>query len=529
MKKIFLKLGVLVALIGGVSLSSCNSLDLAPEDYFGSGNYWQNEPQVNSYMIGIHSKFRDRMFDLYWLGEGRSKLLKSDVLSTLGTSMVNTFIIKSNLTQTSPGFDNWVNLYGPIFDCNLFIKNVEAMDTKIMSTASKNKYLGQAYGLRAYFYFTLLRTYDGVPLITEPRAESETDVNKLYTARSTAQETMNLIKEDLQKSNTYYEADGFTNAPGRCFWSKAATKTLTGEVYLWSAKVGKTSYDVAELNTALTALQSIPVGSYGLADKFLETFTTKGNKEIIMSIYNDYNNAIGGYNPWIGRMLYPSADISNMLDKDLQPMTDVLGMNAITDVLQQLEYKIEVFDLYDELDIRKRNNFLEFYKSVEGNLLHGTVQSKYIGSEQGGVRRLDNDYIVYRYADVLLMIAEIKNALDQDPSPEINAVRERAYRDKDGVAKPYPAYTNGGFSANELAIYFERVKELVIEGKAWYDLLRMQATKGGERLVFTAAAGIDGVAVLDKAKEGYKTNWPIGNNVLNNDKLVLQNPDWLKF
>ena len=44
-------------------ISSCSdSLDLAPEDYFGSGNFWQNEAQVNNFMVGIHKQMRDNQF-----------------------------------------------------------------------------------------------------------------------------------------------------------------------------------------------------------------------------------------------------------------------------------------------------------------------------------------------------------------------------------------------------------------------------------------------------------------------------------
>jgi starch-binding outer membrane protein, SusD/RagB family len=45
---------------------------------------------------------------------------------------------------------------------------------------------------------------------------------------------------------------------------------------------------------------------------------------------------------------------------------------------------------------------------------------------EDGSRHFLDDLILYRYADVLLMIAEAKNALGQDPTPELNMVRNRA-------------------------------------------------------------------------------------------------------
>ena len=66
------------------------------------------------------------------------------------------------------------------------------------------------------------------------------------------------------------------------------------------------------------------------------------------------------------------------------------------------------------------------------------------------------------------MKAEAKNALGQDPSAEINQVRQRAY----GVNYPAHIYVNSSPAANDAAILKERLLELVVEGKRWWDLVR---------------------------------------------------------
>lgn len=546
MKKYITKLGLwAVVLTSGVSLSSCDSLNLAPEDYFAEGNFWQNEAQVNAYMIGTHERFRQRAAALSWLGEGRAKILVESSSGTMGVTINNSNIINSQLTQSSPGYDDWANFYTNIFDCNLLIERVNAMNDKQISTAAKTKILAQAHGLRAFCYFTLLRSFGGVPLVDKPNVLTETDINKLYTARATADQTMAFIKEDIKKSEEYYATDDFSVDPGRCFWSKGATVTLKGDAYLWAAKAGRTSYDVADLNTALAALQSLPGSKYGLMDKFLDVFTypNKGNKEIVFAINSNVNQAYkGGY---YDNMLYAAAGWGGWQKRD---GTYIEGdtLNLLGAGIQRLEYKWELFAAYENEDVRKRTNFFDFYdcRDKDGTLnpidpITGLpeitaktfVQRKYLGTvNDGGNRVLSDDQIVYRYADVLLMMAEIKNALDQDPSAEINQIRERAYRTPAGALKPYPIYANGDFTQNELAIYLERVKEMIMEGKAWYDLLRMQYTKGGDRLVFVKEANIDGKKpVLNKATEAYKVVWPIGNSVRSNDKLVEQNPGYAQF
>ena len=551
MKKYITKWGVwAVLLTGGVSLGSCSSLDLTPEDYFSDANFWQNEAQATSYMIGTHRTVRNRVLELFWLGEPRAALMKTGT-GTMGVSLNRSNVTNSTLTQSSPGFDNWADLYYPIFNCNLLIERVNEMKPEKISAATKTKLLAQAHGLRAYLYFTLLRTYGGVPLVDKANVMTETDINKLYTPRATAEATMAFIKEDIKKSEELYATDNFTNEPGRCFWSKGATVTLKGEVYLWSGKAGRTSYDATDLQTALAALQSLPTGTYSLMTKYLDVFNyaNKGNKEIIFALNYDINDymSTGDDMDYVGRMVYAAAGWGGWQKYDLQATyikNDTL--NLLGAGIQRLEYKWELFDLYQDADGRKRTNFFDFYnlRDKDGKInpidpatglpkitAKTFVQRKYLGAvTPGGVRRYCDDYIVYRYADVLLLMAEIKNALGQDPSAEINAVRERGYRDPiSGAARPYPVYTNGDFTQNELAIYFERVKEMVMEGKAWYDLVRMQYTQGGDRLVFRAEAGIDGKAVLDKTTAAYKVVWPIGNSVRSNDKTVEQNPGYTNF
>ena len=70
------------------------------------------------------------------------------------------------IEETSAGVGSWAGFYGPILQFNLFIQKVEEID--FLATDKKDYLLGQAYAMRAYYYFHLLRTYGGVPLVLEP-------------------------------------------------------------------------------------------------------------------------------------------------------------------------------------------------------------------------------------------------------------------------------------------------------------------------------------------------------------------------
>lgn len=140
-----------------------------------------------------------------------------------------------------------------------------------------------------------------------------------------------------------------------------------------------------------------------------------------------------------------------------------------------------------------------------------------MGIIDANVRNYADDWPVYREADRLLMLAEIINAEGGDPSEYIKAIRDRAFANAD----PTP-FVSGTQDANELAIFAERSKEFVYEGKRWYDIRRMKY--GGEPLVFISPDHPYGV--LDKSTQGYKILWPIEAAIWTNDPLVDQTPGY---
>jgi hypothetical protein len=116
------------------------------------------------------------------------------------------------------------------------------------------------------------------------------------------------------------------------------------------------------------------------------------------------------------------------------------------------------------------------------------------------------------------MLAEIVNAEGGDPSSYIKQIRDRAFAP---AADPTP-FVNSTKDKNELAIFAERNKEFVHEGKAWYDLRRMKY--GSDPLVFKSASHNCGV--LNKATQAHMVLWPIEKAIWTNDPLVNQTPGY---
>lgn len=498
---------------------ACNSLDLSPEDYFGANNFWNNNTQVERYMLGLHSDLRDSYFSFYLLGEARGGTSKAGT-SFVGTSLDNSSPIKTNtFTRHLTGVTNWNGLYARILNVNLFIDRVEKGCT-FLSETDRDYYLGQAYGLRSLYYFILYRTYGGVPLVKEPKVtEGVTGAESLYLARSSAKETLDFIKSDIRLSEEHF-GENWMIKKSKGMWSKAATLMLKAEIYLWSAKVTTADQSPAEgdIEKAGNALQQL-TGRFSLQPSFGDVFSYdhKGNDEIIFAIRfedGEQENAIKNF------IYSPELFYMQFYDKDGEVMNDPLESKG--NGLLRHEYKWGLFASMDEDDSRKRATFLDCY-NADGTP-GGVVLRKFMGIiNSNGNRSYCDDYVVYRYADVLLMMAEVENMRGGDVAYYINSVRERAYGEK--YVKSVYGYVNGSFGANELAILKERDKEFVWEGKRWFDLIRLQ-DDSRRSLAFSAAANYDDPTPVIKETEAYKLLWPIDVNTLNNDPKLINNPGY---
>ena len=164
MKKIVLGFALLAL---SITFNACEKLDLAPEDYYASGSFWKTPSQVDGAMVGLHNQLRSYQFTLYTLGELRGGTLRDGTSFTGSASLNSGSIVRQDLRESSPGISSWAGLYSAIFQVNNFIYQVEKADYLV--TADKSYYLGQAYGLRAFYYFQLYRTYGRVPLAKEPK------------------------------------------------------------------------------------------------------------------------------------------------------------------------------------------------------------------------------------------------------------------------------------------------------------------------------------------------------------------------
>ncbi|HMR92681.1 MAG TPA: RagB/SusD family nutrient uptake outer membrane protein [Chitinophagaceae bacterium] len=530
MKKIKL---IILAGAALLTFNACNKLELAPEDYFGSGSFWKTKAQVDGAMIGLHSQLRGAQFTFYNLGELRGGSLKDGTGGTGTSSLNSASVIRQLLTEASPGISGWGGLYGNIFQVNNFIYQVE--QASFLSPAEKGYNLGQAYGVRAFYYFHLYRTFGRVPIVKDPKVINTppSTVQDAYNPRAaTEKEVLDFIKDDISKSETGFNSD-FTTKATKSQWSLGATLMLKTEVYLWTAKVNTDGAApanmAADLATARTAVEAV-IPRFAMLSSFNNVFryNNKGNSEIIFALRYMAGEATNNFSQFIYQASDPMGSFVNATGGSLVPNSfqpdatktgdpmNVAGGGAII----RYEYKYDLFAQYEADDTRAKVTFFDYYKAPITPATSFVMLGKYIGTIVEGARNFSDDVPVYRSAEAYLLLAEIKNKQGENPEAEIEAVRQRAYG-----ASPFPDFVNGTFEENELAIFLERSKELVAESKRWYDLRRMQSANG-DPLAYRIDLPM--VGVIDKTTDAHKLLWPIDRGTLTSDETLMgdQNPGY---
>ena len=492
MKQIIYLIKTTVPLLSIFFLFSCTNLEVESISTITNASFWKSENDVNSSVNGMYVQFRNVTTDMFFAGE-----LRSDVFERPpGSPYTGTIMYYENTLNSSNINISWGGFYAVINTANLIIKNAPNITFTLES--NKNKLMAQAYAMRAFSYYVLTRTWGDLIIHTDPVESSSPAV--IYKERMSQSDVFKLVKDDIEQALRLFPDDSYPD--GRCFWSRPAAYALKADVYLWTGK--RMNGSDADFTVALQALQEIVKTDVTLLTEFSEVFKfdNKGNREIIISCrYDEFESSNNYfYHMWSG--FVPGIDEETL--NFLYP-----GGSGNQNIRASDNYANQ----YEQEDLRKNGSLLEvFGDDAEGQrIVYARVCRKGTGYVTPGNDRLFiNDVILYRYADILLMIAEAKNALGQDPSSEINMIRERAFKENYGNH----IYLNDSKEKNDEIILKERLLELAMEGKRWWDLIRFDK-------VFDLVPSLQ-----DRKGQDYLLLFPIGLTELSREPNVKQNPGW---
>lgn len=507
----FLKISCCVAL-GVVLMESCSKKLEAvyPQDLISNQLALSDSNAAQTLYTGVYSVFRSYCNTMFLLGEMRSEIW-TDGLFTESVDGTSQQLYDQNLSSLNAPFNNWGNnFYNLIYQINNVITLFP--QTKL-SGYTVNKDLAEMYGLRAYVYYTLLKTWGAVPINTTT-VSGLTNAAQTYKARSSRDSVMLQIKADIEKSLDLYNGDNTISSGNRVYWNRLATLVLKGDVYLWSGTLlGGGTADLTTAKNALAEVQALQGRTVALDDNYADIFAPNkksGNKEIIFALNYELSQATQGT---FGSFLVNSIQATTLTFTPNTPSVTVssvypyvsganrVGMNA------QMISKLTA----DTTDTRIANTFRVMYSNTSPFNTRGIMLTKWVGSTSGTSQIYNNDFPIYRYADVLLLAAEAKAKLGQDPSAEVNQIRQRAHGAK------YAPYINNTVDSNMHAILEEQLREFIGEGKRWYALRR-----AGDKWVYNYInPKYLSVATVNSGK-GPTMEMPISLTMLNNDPLLVQ-------
>lgn len=516
-------------LLAGLSLllfSRCDSLDIEPTSSLSGANFWRTPDQFTAFNTGLHALLREKSFTFFELGEPRADIYgdspiggeASQGMERLPFNTIN----KENVVIT-----NYGDMYTVINQLNLMI--AKTMETSVLPKETQNYYLAESYGMRAYLYFHLLRSWGDVILYLDYTEGQNLDLSNVKKSVSPAAEVMDQIKKDIQASEAAF-GDDYSFKLGRHFWSAAATQMLKGEVYLWSGR--QMNGGTNDYNTAKKAFENVAKADVGLITssfKDVFSFDNKKNREIIFTIHNGKDE----YAMWGGSYrnnLVPAQDkmVGVYCDKDGNSFvgTSDATLHGLTRLQVRLAF---YFKSFRDNDTRWATSLKAVYKKNESGIAeyYGPIAYKFQGTmlEGESTRSFLDDFPIYRYSDCLLQLAMVKALLGEDPAKEINAVRERAYGreffNSHRAEVAYPNDNDPDFYADNKwmkpdnagaleTILKERLREFLFEGKRWYDI----------RLL-----GWEYVNQYSSAEKS-KLLWPIDANTLTNNGALKQTPGY---
>ncbi|QDH79755.1 RagB/SusD family nutrient uptake outer membrane protein [Echinicola soli] len=490
-------------------LSACEGfLDRSPTDQLSSNLFWQSQTDFENALTAIYGSMQ---VDMYTYGAPNK-----DVLTDNGYGQHNYYgsnaIVQGNIFPSSGGYISSIysTAYSGIARINIFLNQLQSYEGEDISDEMKSRYEGEAKFVRGYFYFELYQAYGEVPVVTEPL-----DLENQSQPKVSMEQVFAQVRDDLTDAIGMLEEIPYGNSGGHAVKSSAEAlllRTLMYEAYQENGAANSAIMEEAKL-----LAQSLMEGDYRLVEDVESVFRTgsqEGNEEIIFSVKFLAPDNATPMDQWYGDWLVVSP-LQNLVN-DFEYMDGLpYGESPMTDP----------DDPYENRDPRLAQTiFVDYVDWGDGNEHRpsnnrptGFGLKKFLSPDlipYGYSTRSEQDWVLLRYADVLLMYAELENELSGPNAAvynAINAIRERS---------EMPDIPSGlSQDAMRERIRHERRVELAFEGLRYYDLKRWRVAEEELNSVD------DGVIPYHFEDRFYL--WPLPQSEIDKSNGVLvQNPDY---
>lgn len=419
-----------------ISLAGCD-LDLQPISEIGEGDFYKDATEMNYAVIACYNGLHGPMKNEWMLTELRSD--NSRLYNTATSSTANTLLMELDQARVSSTnervYEYWYATYHNIARCNSVLKpaNLQVVE----DTKFRNQLEGETRFIRAYHYFNLVRLFGPVFIVNERISADEARKKN----RSSVEDVYEFILEDLNAAIEYLAPVTYTdNQKGRVtVWAAksllakvwmtrgkidAETKNLLQDIYLNSGHKLEPTYASVfsienELNDEIIFTVRYTAGGFGIGSPFANYFAP---------LQSDFITGNGnGYN-------YPSSDLAQNYTRNDQRMDPTIALS---------------------------------YVNEQGQTIDRAWVTKYFSNVVTGLDA-ENDWPVLRFADIILLYAEVLNELE-GPSAALSYLNETRVRAGLSELKDRDVPNKHEM---RMAIEKERRLELAYENQRWFDLIR---------------------------------------------------------
>lgn len=491
----------MIGIAAGFSvLSSCeDQLKTVVKSQLTPENFYQSEGDANAALITLYVPFTSNWGNpdpgLPAADQWRAALYNADLKSYLVRSLLTTdeiandgtFVNAGPLTNFTWGSSTWTGGNEPNYPKISYVaKATEVIDAITNATtiteSVKKSYVAQAKVLRAWLMYVLYDFYGPLNVKTEFETLGDTEPTPRLSDAEYVAIMVNDLEEAMPDLKDKYNGDAANW--GRV--SQGSARMVLLKIYMHTKQWAKAEATAKQIMTMGYSLLTGPLG-------YRNVFTQEGNSEIIYAVpANDAS---------------PNFWVQEVLPGDFKSAPGISARN----VGWNEDYMPWAFyDTYDAADIRRNTTIIASYTNqtdvvvTRASGMRGALPVKYMEltpTEPGQ----PHDVVVFRYADVLLLLAE---AINEQRGPAeayqyVNQVRARA-----GVGN------FSGMSADQFrtALLAERGRELFAEGVRRQDLIRNGSFISNALGRGKTAAG------------AHMTRFPIPNSViLQGNGVIAQN------
>ena len=500
MKKIY---AVIAASL--LAFSGCNVLDTKDLSNYGP-DVWNDSKLTSAFLTDIYGN----VLNLTWPRDGGNS---DECLGIMG---------KDAVQPNNSSFKFWP--YTSIRNINTLLKNV---DEGTLPESEKNLMKGQAYFMRAFQNFKMVRRHGGVPIIKEPQS-LEDDLN---VKRNSTAECFEFILSDLDEAAKLLPVKNSGDSYGRI--DQCIVAAFKSRVLLYKASPQfnpsnpyNNSYWKDSYNAAKSAKELLDQNGYGLVDNYTDVFETKKHSEAILPIIysnptkvngraedavrplSESKNATGGDQPTWGLVeSFPMKDGKKAGESDKYSYNvQEFWKNRDPRFDAVIVYNGGIYELSGKAGRRQyttpniANSLDAFGYNIQGEHHNrtGLYCKKGIMEELpvAQVTLNDVDWLEIRYPEIMFNLAETanENGSTAEGYETLVAIRKRAGIEP-GANNLYGLKAGMSREEMRLALLDEKRIEFCFEGQRFWDLRR-------HRMLHTYLNGQHKYGILANLKAG---------------------------